>query len=165
MSSGNTTKEGTGAYYVLLVNSAGQQIVVPGGAIEQQSEVLTNDSDKTFTVPTGYTWELLSARIELISTATAGNRQICLEITDGTNVILRIMAGIVQAASLTRYYNFYKGAPNLTAFIDTDHLTNPLPEGLILLPGYTIRVYDKAAVDAAADDMAVRMMVRKTVSA
>jgi hypothetical protein len=32
---------------------------------------------------------------------------------------------------------------------------------MMLLAGYKVRVYDKAAVDAAADDMSVYMMVNK----
>jgi hypothetical protein len=165
MSYGNTNKDGTGTFYHTLVNSAGEQMVALAGIIEQQSDVTDDDSDKTFTVPAGFMWDILSVHIKLTSTADAGNRQICLEITDGTNVILRIMAGIVQAASLIRYYNFYKGAPNLTAFINTDYLANPLPDGFVLLPGYTLRIYDKTAVAAAADDMHVRIMSRKFVSA
>jgi hypothetical protein len=164
MSYGNTNKDGTGTFYHTLVNSSGEQIVIPAGIVEQQSNVTDDDSDKTFTVPAGFMWDILSVNIKLTSSADAGNRQICLEVTDGTNVILSIMAGIVQAASLTRYYNFYKNAPNLTAFIDTDYLSNPLPDGLVLLPGYTLRVYDKAAIAAAADDMHVRIMLRKFVS-
>jgi hypothetical protein len=161
MSYGNTQKDGLGTYYHLLVNAAGELKVAKAGAYELQSDVTANDSDKTFTVPTGYMWQIISIRVELVTTATVGNRQIVIELTDGTNVILRALAGIVQAASLTRYYNFYVGAPNLTAFIDTAHLANPLPDGMMLLSGYKVRVYDKAAVDAAADDMSVYMMVNK----
>ncbi|MFA5035650.1 MAG: hypothetical protein WC479_00535 [Candidatus Izemoplasmatales bacterium] len=164
MASGNTAKDGSGIYYALLVNSAGQQIVVPAGVIEQQSDVTEDDSDKTFTVPAGFTWEILSIRVDYTSSADAGNRQLCIELTDGTNVIQRIMAGIVQAASLTRNYNFAVGLPDMTAFRDTSHLANPIPNGLILLPGYTVRIYDKAVIAAAADDMLVRMMVRKVAS-
>jgi hypothetical protein len=165
MSAGNTSKDGTGTYYALLVNSAGQLIVMPAGAIEQQSDITADNSDKTFTVPANYMWELLSIRVELTTTATAGNRQLCIEITDGTNVILKIIVGIVQAASLARYYNFYKNAVDLTAFRDTSHLTTPLPADIVLLPGYKVRIYDNAAIAAAADDMIVRMMVRKYNSA
>ena len=161
MSYGNTQKDGLGTYYHMLVNTAGELKISKAGAFEEQSDVLADDSDKIFTVPTGYMWQILSIRVELVTTATAGNRQIVVDITDGTNVILRITAGAVQAASLTRYYNFYIGAPNLTAFVDTTHLSNPLPESLMLLSDYTVRVYDKAAVDAAADDMSVYMMVNK----
>lgn len=161
MSAGNTTKDGTGTYYTLLVNAAGELKIAKAGAFEQQSDITADDSDKTFTVPAGFMWNIISIRVELTTTATAGNRQICIEITDGTNVILKVMAGIVQAANLARYYNFYGGAPNLTAFINTSHLTNPIPDGLMLLPGYTVRIYDNAAIAAAADDMIVRMMVNK----
>jgi hypothetical protein len=161
---GNTVKDGSGDYFHVLVDSAGQLIMKAAGAIEQQSDVLADDSDKSFIVPAGYTWEVLSIRIVYVSTATAGNRQMCIEFTDGTSVILRVIVGIVQAASLTRNYNFAKGMNDMTAFRDTDHLMTPLPDDLHLLPGYTVRVYDKAAVAASADDMSVYMMVRKLPS-
>lgn len=161
MAYGNTDKTGQGTYYHLLVDADGRLIVTDKSEFEVEKDVLANDSDKSFTVPAGEIWELLAARIILASTATVGNRQICIEITDGTDVILRILAGAVQAASLTRYYNFYQGAPNLTAFIDTTHLCNPLPSKLQLAAGYVIRIYDKTAVDAAADDMSVYLTVSK----
>lgn len=163
MAYGNTNKYGQGTYYHLLVDSSGRLITADSTEIEIEKDVTANDSDKSFTVPTGESWKLLAARIVLVSSASAGNRQICIEITDGTDVILRILAGAVQAASLTRNYNFYQGAPNLTAFIDTTHLTNPIPPDLYLGAGYVIRIYDKTAVDAAADDMSVYLTVAKFV--
>ena len=40
-------------------------------------------------------------------------------------------------------------------------LFRELPDrGIILLPGHSLRVYDSAAVDAAADDMQVHVLYR-----
>lgn len=163
MAYGNTKKDGSGTYYHQLLDVNGRLITTPFSSLELKSDAALNDSDKSWTVPAGEYWKILSLRAVLISTATAGNRQMCIEITDGTNVILRIIPGGNQAASLTRNYNFAIGMAHLTAFIDTTHITSPLPSELILLPGYTIRVYDKAAVDAAADDLSIYMMVSKFV--
>lgn len=129
-----------------------------------QSEVTANDSDKTFTVPTGKSWGINSVYVKLVTTATVGNRQVEVKITDGSdNELLTIRAGAVQAASLTRFYNFAAGLPDLTAFRDTDALSNPLPTQLVLPAGYKVRVFDKAAADAAADDMDVRILVEELV--
>ncbi|MCI0352273.1 MAG: hypothetical protein L0Z53_22880 [Acidobacteriales bacterium] len=127
-----------------------------------QSDVAANDSDKTFTVPASTTWSVNTIFVKLVSTATAGNRQIEVKITDGSDVeILTIRAGAVQAASLTRFYNFGHGLADLTAFRDTDALSNPLPRQLVLPAGYKIRVRDKTAVDAAADDMDVHLLIEE----
>lgn len=118
-----------------------------------------NDSDKKFTVPTNKVWIPLSIHVELISTATGGNRQMALEFQDGSDdVIAMVRAGAVQAASLTRNYLFSTTMVDLVGFRDTDWLSTPMPY-LLLPEAFQIRVFDKAAVDAAADDMVVQMMV------
>lgn len=125
--------------------------------IRHTRNATANDSDKTFTVGTGRTWKLQWISVDLVSTATVGNRQVDIVIGDGTNTILTVNAGAVQAASLTRHYQFYDTAPNETAFVGTN-IRNPLPFNMVLLPGWTVRVYDSAAVDAAADDMTVNLV-------
>ncbi len=126
----------------------------------QQVDTTLNDSDKSFTVPAGKVWRVLSVWVEFTSTATVGNRQVAVEFQDGAaNVIGRVVAGATQAAGQTRYYLFAADMPDLTAFRDTDYLSTPLPASLELPAGYVVRVYDKNTVDAAADDMIVRMMV------
>jgi len=120
------------------------------------ADVVTNDSDKSFTVPAGSEWTLLSLRAELISTGTAGNRQMVIEIQDSANnVLMLIQAGAVQAASTTVNYNFAVGLENETSVVNAN-LNKALPAQLVLTAGMIIRVYDTAAVAAAADDMVVR---------
>lgn len=163
MAYGNTKKDGSGTYYHNLLDSEGRLIITQQSILELETEATANDSDKSWTVPAGEYWKILSLLAVLVTTAVAGTRQLCIEITDGTNVIFRIIPGGTQAASLTRNYNFAVGMTHLSAFIDTTHITSPLPSELVLLPGYVIRVYDKAAVDAAADDLSLYMMVSKFI--
>lgn len=161
MSFGNTAKDGSGTAYWLLLNTLGQLIVDAGWSPELKVDESLNDSDKTFTVTASEEWEIQSIWVELTTTATAGNRQIVIEIQDSSSdVIGQYRAGIAQAASLTRYYMFSPHAEGLTAFRDTDYLSNPIAP-LCLPASYVIRVYDVAAVDAAADDMNVQMMIKK----
>lgn len=123
------------------------------------ADVLDNDSDKTITVPAATEWQPLLLYVSLATTATAGNRQLEVILTDDAdNVLGRAQAGVVQAASLTRLYTFALNAPDLLAFRDTDKLSTPLPIGM-LPAGYKINVLDNKAVDAAADDMTVRLSV------
>jgi len=159
---GNTVKDGSGNAWWILVDSEGR-IVTNGDSLlsSLQSEVSLDSSDKTITVPASTVWEISSIMLSLITTATAGNRQVAVLFTDGSdNVVMEIRAGAVQAASLTRYYAIAPGLPDLTSFRDTNYLSTPLPAGIILPAGYKIRMYDKAAIDAAADTLSVRMMVK-----
>ena len=126
---------------------------------ELKSDVTANSSSKTFTVPADTYWKLSAVYVSLTTTATAGNRQLVVEVLGANNaVIAEIRAGAVQAASLTRKYLFASIFQDLTAFRDTDFLANPLPE-LALIGGQKLRIRDKAAVAAAADDMDVHLHV------
>lgn len=74
-------------------------------------------------------------------------------------MIAQIQAGAVQAASLTRYYQFGQGLDYLSAFTGDggDWICCPLPR-MNLLAGWIVRVYDHEARDAAADDMVVQII-------
>jgi hypothetical protein len=129
-------------------------------ATKEASETL-DTSVKLFTVPVGEIWKIKSIWAELFTTAAAGNRQLEVTVLDtGLQVVATMVAGAVQAASLTRYYLFAPGLPDLAAFRDTSYLTTPLPE-LLIPAGYRIKVWDNKAVAAAADDLFVRMLVEE----
>jgi len=81
-----------------------------------------------------------------------------IDVTDASdNLLARMRAGVTQAASLTYTYTFGVGLADQPAVLSL-HLTTPLLP-LILPAGYKIRVYDSAAIAAAADDMTVRVTV------
>ena len=121
------------------------------------TDTTLNDSDKTETVPSGKTREVLAIGIQLTSTATVGNRQIAYEVQDSnSNVIYAAYAGATQAASLVREYHFSQGIVADTAFSAGNSIRVELPGDLLLPPDFKMRVYDQAAIDAAADDMEVR---------
>lgn len=130
---------------------------------ELQADEALNDSDKTITVPAGEEWAIQSIRVELTTTATAGDRQIVVQVRDDADDIVdEAIAGAVQAASLTRNYHFGAGRSDLTAFRDTDHLETPI-QPWVLPAGYDLRIFDNNAVDPAADDMALQMLILKRV--
>ena len=129
--------------------------------IVQVADATLNDSDKTLTVPANAQWRLASVYAQLITTATAGNRQVDILCTDASdNEIAKFVAGAVQAASLTRTYVFAPLHPQETAFTNTLML-RALAGDLVLPAGYKVRVFDSAAIDAAADDMTVRLLVEE----
>jgi hypothetical protein len=118
-----------------------------------------DDSDKSFTVPADTEWRILWIWVELVTAANVGNRNMEIQIQDAAaDVVGRTVAGVVQAASLTRHYLFASNATELAAFRDTDYLSTIMPEWY-LPEGYIIRVWDNKAIAAAADDMVIQMMV------
>ena len=127
----------------------------------QKSDATLDNSDKTLTVGAAKQWGLRSVYAKLISTATVGNRQLDVLLTDGSNnSIAKFVAGAVQAASLTREYLFAPQLPQETAF--TGGLMLRALAGDIVLPaGYKVRVLDSAAIDAAADDLTIRLLVEE----
>ena len=139
-------------------DQAGDCILAEGEHFNQQSDVAANDSDKTLTVPAGQTWVLQFLAVKFISTATVGNRQLRVEIGDGTNLLWFKNFGKVQAASLTRYYHAASDLPDDTDF-DSDGRIRMQLEAHVLPAGYTVRIYDSAAIAATADDMEVRLIV------
>ena len=124
-----------------------------------QVDETTNDSDKLFTVPANTEWRIIMLLAELSSTATVGNRQLALRIQDAdADLIGFFVAGLVQAASLTFAYQFLPGVARETAVVNANVFI-PIPPDLWLPPGFMIRVVDDAAIDAAADDMVLQMLV------
>jgi len=124
-------------------------------------DATANDSDKTFTAPENELWRICHAHVALVSTATVGNRQITVVVKDADgNIIVDLVAGAVQAASLTRHYGFLQGIYRETSFVGSE-LQVPLPIDCYVVPGGSIRFYDSAAVDAAADDMTVSFQFEK----
>ena len=126
-------------------------------------DATANDSDKTYTVPAGRAYTVRSIGVRLVTDATVGNRQLDILITDASdNLHLKFAAGAVQAASLTRDYVFGPGLPNDTAFA-AGAMARAIPQDLVVPGGFKIRVYDSAAIAAAADDLTVRILVQETV--
>jgi len=124
-----------------------------------EADETLNDSDKTFTVTASVEWHILTIWVEFTSTGTAGNRQLVVELQDNAaDVIGRFIAGITQAASLTRYYQFGPALADLEAERDADWIMTPFPPTIVLPAAYVLRVYDNNAVDAAADDMIVQIL-------
>lgn len=129
-----------------------------GWTITGVEDVTPNDSNKQWEVPVGQEWQILWIQVEYISSGTAGNRQLEVGIARSGALYTRwAVAGATQAASLTRYYTFAPGLADLTSFRDTDYLTTPLPVTSLLQGGDTLQIFDNKAIDAAADDMSVRV--------
>lgn len=153
--------------YVLLggTGTGGASITVTDEwEIVTLSDVATNDSDKLFAVPVGYLYQVLWIYAELASSATAGNRNMAMAITDNAGTkIFEVRVGVTQAASLTYIYSLAPSLADLTGVRDTTFVMTPIPPTLILNPLQQIRVWDQNAVDAGADDLSVYIQVARRV--
>jgi len=125
------------------------------------SDLTLNQNSKVLTVPAGYEYQVLFLFVEYISNATAGNRQIVVDIRDQADAVIgRVVAGATQAASLTRRYMFGPSLADLGAFRNTTYLMTPFPPTIFLPAGYDLRVYDTAAI-SATDDFTVQLHVAR----
>lgn len=116
---------------------------------------IANNSNKHFTVPAGQEWQILWVYVSYVSAANAGNRQLEVQWRNATDVVIgAVVAGAVQAASLTRRYMFAPALADLVGFRDTDYLMTPLPPTLFLSAGEDLRVWTNAVFDPT-DDMSV----------
>lgn len=123
------------------------------------SDVTANDSDKILTVPSSHIYSILSIYVVLTTTATVGNRQFEIEIGDGgSTVIFANISKDVQIASTTERYTLRPGPYPVAEVPATQHFIC-LPWPCHLAPSWTIRLLDNAAIDAAADDMTIQMLV------
>ena len=121
----------------------------------------TANNDRSLRIPINEEWHILNVFVEYVSSAVAGNRQLVLEIQDPAgDAVAQIVPDIVQAASLTRIYEFAPGLSDLDAFRDTNYLTTPIPPTWIFGPRSLIRVYDNNAV-SNADAMQIHISIAK----
>lgn len=136
---------------------------VPVGRLRLISDEAANDSDKTITVDSGKRWKVLWIWIEFTTTATVGNRNIYIRIRDDADdEIYIVIAKNVQAASAVEMYSALPGLGYEALEGKAGWHFLPLPRDLILPGGYDIRIHDGNAVDAAADDLIIHMMVLET---
>jgi len=139
--------------------------VTPGGTPKIEREATTNDSDKTFTVPTGKTWKLNSFVIDYTCSATVGNRNVVVSISPGgANNWSTPSTAIAPTASQHAIIEAYPGAvytntaaqvPSPSGIVCDIGVRFPMPPEYYLPAGTTIRALDVATIAAAADDMTV----------
>lgn len=125
-------------------------------------ELSANDSSKTLTVPDGKQWKILYGAINFTTSATVGNRRIRLLVSDsGANELWIKSALNVQTASLTERYSFQPGGVESTEDNTGEHIV-AIPTEFYLSEGFTMLFSDVGAVDAAADDMLLSLVVEET---
>lgn len=133
----------------------------PAGMITTVHDSTANDSNKSFTVPTGKRWELKYIQALLACTATVGNRHLEVQFLDASSNVIFETEYITLVASEVGRVVLIPGASRATGISvwgDTTAKGNvfTLPP-MYLDAGMSIKVWDLSAVDAAADDLTVSL--------
>lgn len=90
-------------------------------------------------VPTGARWLLRAIKATLATSATVGNRQPALLITDGLNNLVQDPSPLTQAASLTQTWNWVPGLPTMgVATLTVQQMALPFP--IVLKAGWQVKV-------------------------
>ena len=105
-------------------------------------------NDKIIAVPTNEYWKLLGVHITLLTTGTAGTRQVEVEIRDADDdVLTRLQFGETQIASLTKRYSAALG------LVTEVHIAGAMIFAQLptfhLIEAFDIRAFDQADVDVA----------------
>jgi len=128
-----------------------------------------NNSAKTYTTPVGKKRKIEFVAATITATATVGNRSLRVDIQDATPTVLYTT---VQSANITANQvgtilignGGYAPVPaasgrrvNVAAAVNVG-LQDTFPGEIVLPAGYSIKVWDITAVDAAADDLVVTLV-------
>lgn len=176
-----------GDYQPLVTNASGQLRVTVGSVLGVTAKgqataanslpvVLASDSmppgtwtsavgsasgtnDVSFTAASGKEWRVKNVRVSLVASATAGTRQIVVQLIESATVYATFYMGCTQIESETRVYEFYPGAPDSVTFRADTVAYHPLPIDLIMPQGMSFRVFDLNNADATSDAMTVRYLV------
>lgn len=145
--------------------SVKQDLGLPAAFVRLTSDETANDSDKTLTPATDRFWKIKGIYIEYTATGTGGNRQINVAFRDETDdIFAAVVAPAYITANQTRSIMVMLGIPDSGGFVGaaSDIAYIPLPVDGLLPTTYDVRVWDAAAIDAAADDMQVHILGLET---
>jgi len=132
--------------------------------------VVDNDAyskfSASFAIPSDSDVRMQSVYVDYAAFSIAGVRQLALRVKNAAGtVLLEAFAGATLSASQHRYFTFGPHLPNDTtmkavatgASTSAGYLDTALPEGFILLGGWSVEVLDGANI-TASDDVTVRFL-------
>jgi hypothetical protein len=115
-----------------------------------------------FIIPSNETWTVMAGHIILISSATGGNRWLRMGTHDeNDHIVQESHAGAKQGSSLERHYNLITGTNRETAFVD-DEIEMGIPNEIVLLPTWTLRLQDIAEIDLTNDIFYAHIMIERS---
>jgi len=120
----------------------------------------TPGNDITESCPTNARWRLYYIWFSLTTSSVTGNRHVILLLDDGANDLVKLYAGDVQAAGITRNYCVAHFGVDRTAVGDTIQIN--LPREVFLFQGWRFRTYIDGR-DAGDDLSAPRFIVEEWI--
>lgn len=140
-----------------VVSGSFSEAVAIIAPITSKVDITTNNSDKSFIVPSNEIWKINYARAVFTTDATVGNRLIALEIKDdGSTKMVSCPAGSTQAASLTKIYQFLQGISRTSDLVEINSdIQVSLPMDCYLEPGWRLGFVDLNAIAPTTDDLTV----------
>lgn len=127
-------------------------------------DATTNDSSKDFVVPAGKMWNLKMILAQITATATVGNRVLQMWVFNTVpEAVYKSESSASITASTTGALRLYREAaaadttvrPRIDGAADPTSETNDILPDMLIPAGYSVRIADSAAIDAAADDLIV----------
>ena len=115
-----------------------------GDITTTRTSVSSNTTDIKFTREVTLRW----VHVTYTSDANAGNRQISLSLTDGTNAYWDTHAGAVQAASNVYHYHFLPGIYRETSFTDSE-IEVPIAIESVIPAGFHLVFVDETGVSGS----------------
>lgn len=119
-------------------------------------------AEAAYAIPPYMTYRIIAVRVTLITSATVADRNVKLAIYDGMENEMRWYGNIVQAASVSRYYNFSAIGHQPTAAEGTNIMI-PIPPDVILRPDSnmkTVTTNRQAGDQFSALDLLVERWVK-----
>lgn len=113
------------------------------------------------TVPTGARWQVLTFRYQLVTSATAANRQSVLLFDDGTTNLAYFGGDPAEAASATYLYAYAAGFSPITG-APTNAIGRGLPTAVLLPAGARIRT-QTGSIQAGDQYSVVQYLVREWI--
>jgi hypothetical protein len=122
--------------------------------ILQNRNATADSNDKTFTLPLGYQYHILSIHVIYVAGAGA-DRQVQVDFRDSSNnVFFEIRPQVVVPASTTYIFSIGPSMADDFGIRDAEYVSVAMPPTMIMNAAENIRVYDNNAV-LATDDMTV----------
>lgn len=155
----NTVKDGSGDAFWERIDAYGRRLVNDAWTHVLTSDTSANDSDKTIAVPADKEWFIQSILVELSASSSAGDRKMVIEILNGSADVVQVIIHNESSHPEDEewHYSYSRIGSTGSATIGSVFVVMTNIDGLILPGGYSLHIYDAAAIDPSADDMIVHV--------
>ena len=137
---------------------------LPYAGVSYYIDTDLNDIEKSIAIPVGEIWSIISVRIHLTPTATAGTRKLYYGITNlsGSQSMVERDLPVTTSASTLLNYSLYAGAPESSSATN-NRCSAPLPTNLLMPGTSSFNIAELSSTDSN-DDMRIYVQYKKYTS-